>query len=612
MTKATIVLGGPCNNACNFCGNAKKNFSEKKAVFEKIKRLAKLEANELTIAGGEPTLWRDLFDIIRFARKTGFGEIALNTNGRMLCYEDFAKELAEAGCTEVNISLFSADEKAHDEITGVQNSWAQAVEGIENAQETGLFVSSTIPLLSENFQGLPATVGFLVQKNVRKAIASCTKSNCRQKTGTLLQYSQLMPFVWQSLVHETKTSIFCEGIPPCLFDFATDHVYWNFAQGGLENEKAAFCNECKFFSACNGIPRGYLKRFGASEFKPVKDKLRELKLEITTRCNADCGFCYNKNTFASNGRPDLHAPVTRLKRVIKKAADAGLSSIRFMGGEPLLHPDLFELAKYAKGFGLYVVINTNGILLEEKTASLMHKYADEVAFSLYSVAKKDEKKHYSGAFLLGKKRLLNGLQAAGIALGVNTAAEPQNIAALEKFNEVVGEIGFDFWHILRPMPPAAKQISNSDVESLVEKLRLFKKSSGMTTFLKYSIPYCAYDPGKVASVSTSYMCNLNSNALTVGTSGGVRPSAEISFEIGNVFSNSLENLWHNPFIKGLQQMAFVPKVCKKCRYAALCRGGSRHVAKQVNGSYRAMDPLAQPEKYKKILFSKNAFEEAVQ
>ncbi len=611
MTKATIVIGGPCNNACSFCGNAKKSFPEKKAVFEKIKGLAGRGANELAIAGGEPTLWRGLFDTLRFAKKTGFGEISLNTNGRMLCYKDFAKELAAAGCTEVNISLFSADEKTHDGITGVQNSWAQAVSGIENAQETGLFASCTIPLLPGNFRGLPETAGFLVQKKVRKVVASCANGNCRQETGALLQYSQLMPFVWQSLVHETKAGIFFEGIPPCLFDFATDHVYWNFAQGGRECEKAGFCVECKFFSACPGIPAGYVEKFGSGEFAPVKDKLRELKLEITARCNADCGFCYNKNTFASNGRPDAQAPVTRLKRVIKKAAEGGLSSIRFMGGEPLLHPGLFELAKYAKGFGLYVVINTNGILLEEKTASLMHKYADEVAFSLYSVAEKDEKKHYSGKFLLGKKRLLNGLQAAGIALGVNTAAEPQNIAALEKFNEVVGEIGFDFWHILRPMPPAAKQISNDDVESLVEKLRLFKKSSGMTTFLKYSIPYCAYDPGKVASISTSYMCNLNSNALTVGTSGGVRPSAEISFEIGNVLESPLEKLWSHPFIKGLQQMEFVPGVCKKCRFVALCRGGSRHVAKQVNGSYHAMDPLAQPWKHEKIHFSKKSFEETV-
>jgi radical SAM protein with 4Fe4S-binding SPASM domain len=53
------------------------------------------------------------------------------------------------------------------------------------------------------------------------------------------------------------------------------------------------------------------------------------------------------------------------RKVIKEAKDLGAKAILFIGGEPFLREDLFELVSYAKRLGLGTVAVTNGVLLKE-------------------------------------------------------------------------------------------------------------------------------------------------------------------------------------------------------------------------------------------------------
>ncbi|MFP3326293.1 radical SAM protein, partial [Planococcus sp. SIMBA_160] len=43
-------------------------------------------------------------------------------------------------------------------------------------------------------------------------------------------------------------------------------------------------------------------------------------------------------------------------------------AVLFSGSEPLVRPDVYDLAAYARSLGLHVVLSTNGTLIDRKTA----------------------------------------------------------------------------------------------------------------------------------------------------------------------------------------------------------------------------------------------------
>jgi len=85
-------------------------------------------------------------------------------------------------------------------------------------------------------------------------------------------------------------------------------------------------------------------------------------IEITTRCQLSCEGCYRgcDNTVGED------APFEKSKKEIDELIRIrNIRSITIAGGEPLLHPYLDEIVRYAKKRGLFVVVLTNGVLLNE-------------------------------------------------------------------------------------------------------------------------------------------------------------------------------------------------------------------------------------------------------
>ena len=70
-------------------------------------------------------------------------------------------------------------------------------------------------------------------------------------------------------------------------------------------------------------------------------------LEITSRCNYRCPFCYCVwYEFPHLARPALST--AEWKEVISECAERGVDSFLFTGGEALLRPDVIELLAHAR------------------------------------------------------------------------------------------------------------------------------------------------------------------------------------------------------------------------------------------------------------------------
>lgn len=139
-----------CNQKCVHCYAAGQNYAEQKELstdeWKKIiDKCKKAYIPQLTFTGGEPTIRRDLVELIDYSR---WFVTRLNTNGVLLTKE-LCEKLYKASLDSVQITFYSSDEEEHNKLVGA-NNYKKTVQGIKNAISAGLPVSINTPLCTIN------------------------------------------------------------------------------------------------------------------------------------------------------------------------------------------------------------------------------------------------------------------------------------------------------------------------------------------------------------------------------------------------------------------------------------------------------------------------------
>ena len=96
----------------------------------------------------------------------------------------------------------------------------------------------------------------------------------------------------------------------------------------------------------------------------MKDRLREIIISITNRCNLKCLMCQIPQISVN-----LEMTTAELKNLIQDAAGLNPNSIVFSGGEPLLRSDIFELIVFVNQHKINTCLTSNGTLIDDNTAS---------------------------------------------------------------------------------------------------------------------------------------------------------------------------------------------------------------------------------------------------
>ena len=91
------------------------------------------------------------------------------------------------------------------------------------------------------------------------------------------------------------------------------------------------------------------------------DRALYCQLIVTRRCNLACGYC---NEFDKVSQPvPYDVLVGRIDHLVD---ELGVTIMDFLGGEPLLHPQIADIVRHARSRGCWTNIITNAFLLSDK------------------------------------------------------------------------------------------------------------------------------------------------------------------------------------------------------------------------------------------------------
>jgi len=344
--------------------------------------------------------------------------------------------------------------------------------------------------------------------------------------------------------------------------------------------------------------------------KILPHPLRMVAWEVTRSCNLSCRHCR-----ASSERGPYRGELgtEACLALLDDIASVGRPVIILTGGEPLLRPDIFTLARYGDSLGLRMVLATNGTGVDGKTADRIRESGiRRVSVSLDGpdAASHDALRAVPGAFD-GALRGIEALKKAGVEFQVNTTVTRENLADLERILDLAVSLGAAAHHLFLLVPTgrgkemAEEEISAEDYEKtllwFLEKegrvpMELkatcaphyfrIRRQHGKDRNRKGASPALAGHGGP-----TPRGCLGGITFCFISHTGQVQPCGYLEVDCGQVSQAPFPVIWEeSPVFGKLRRLDLYGGKCGRCEFLKVC-GGCRARAFEATGDYLAEEPL---------------------
>lgn len=167
MKRCEMIITEYCNFHCPYCrGLSKEIYGErriKQLSLEEIKKnidywCENTPLENIRFSGGEPTLHKNIVEIVAYAKSKQISRIAISSNGSNKF--ELYKELIKAGVNDFSISLDACCADDGDKMAGnIPGSWNKVVENIRKIS-TLTYVTVGVVLTPENVDKTIETVRF--------------------------------------------------------------------------------------------------------------------------------------------------------------------------------------------------------------------------------------------------------------------------------------------------------------------------------------------------------------------------------------------------------------------------------------------------------------------
>ena len=347
-----------------------------------------------------------------------------------------------------------------------------------------------------------------------------------------------------------------------------------------------------------------------------EDKKPVVVWNVTRACNLKCVHCYARAVDHTYEKELNHEQGLSL---IDDMAAFGAPVVLFSGGEPLMRPDLVELANYAVSKGMRAVISTNGTLIsKDKAKELKEVGLSYVGVSLDGMEEVNDRfRGRKGAFRDAMTGIMN-CQEVGLKVGLRFTINRMNTAEVPLIFDVLEEYQIPracFYHLVyagRGSNLIDEDLDHEETRKVVdliidrtkdlhdrgmakEVLTVDNHADGPYIYLRM---LGENNPRAEEVLSLLKMNEGNSSGRGIGCvswDGSVYADQFWRhFSFGNVLERPFSEIWSdlsNPLMKKLKEKkGHVKGRCARCRWLDVCGGNFRVRAEAVTGDVWAPDP----------------------
>jgi heme d1 biosynthesis radical SAM protein NirJ len=337
---------------------------------------------------------------------------------------------------------------------------------------------------------------------------------------------------------------------------------------------------------------------------------------LIRRCNLTCKHCYSisadKDFPGELSTQEIYGVMDDLKRF-------RVPVLILSGGEPLLRPDIFDIAQRAKGLGFYVGLSSNGTLIDETNIRrIAETDFNYVGVSLDGIRETHDRfRRMDGAF----EKSLAGIRLcrdAGLKIGVRFTMTQDNAHDLLGLLKLVEDEGIDrfyFSHLnyagrgnKNRKDDAHHQMTRQAMDLLFDTCWDYQQRGLNKEFTTgnndadgvYFLHWVAKRfPDKAAHIRAKLaQWGGNSsgvNVANIDNLGNVHPDTMWwHHTLGNVRERPFSEIWmdtSDPIMAGLKaKPRKVGGRCGACAHFDICDGNTRVRAQQLTGDPWAEDP----------------------
>ena len=293
-----------------------------------------------------------------------------------------------------------------------------------------------------------------------------------------------------------------------------------------------------------------------------KNHLRYVRLEITRSCNLNCKFCYLDK---DNAKIDKD----RFTRLLDELVEMGVFTITFTGGEPFVEKDIFSFIEQARDKGFRLIIFTNGTMINRDTAQWLFDYGvTDINLSLYG-ASEETYENFTGKRMFQKTfQAIKCLVAAHIKTTVFFSINKITWKDTPEVKNLFKDMdNINFMFSTRICPSRKRNFSPLEYALLLEEI--------IPKLNEWGIEVSEHKrPAEVpAQMRLPIPCQAGIERCDIAADGGVLPCAIYPVEVGNIYQQSLKEIWcKSEYLIRLRKLKLEDFVdCNICNYQGVCQ-----------------------------------------
>ncbi len=332
---------------------------------------------------------------------------------------------------------------------------------------------------------------------------------------------------------------------------------------------------------------------------------------LTDICNLSCRHCYASASSVATYETRL----SDVQSVLPDMRAAGVRVIILSGGEPLMRPDIFDIASDIRAAGISTALSTNGLLIDRGNIAAIRQCFDYVGISIDgSPGIHDSFRGMPGAY----EKSLGAIRTCmehGVEVGLRFTLSALTHESLPFIFDLIRTEGIPKLYISHlvtsgragTVPYLSTDTYLRDERFIIEKAFEFYENNVPVNIVtgnndseavmllslfkeRYPLRYDnLYERLRAWGGNQAGVKLVN-----ITSAGDVKPDPFFQCSMGNIGQGgSFSQIWNsNGLLSALRQR---PRTlegrCKACHYLDICNGNSRARAYSVTGDYFSEDPL---------------------